>query len=142
LEHVGETGHLSTVAAQLANALYAQDRWQDAEEFSRISEEAAAPDDYLSQILWRLARARVLAKLGRPGEGERLARAAVDIAARTDDINRQGDALSALAEVLLVAGRLDEAVSPTREAVRLYEEKGNIVAAGRAGRLLAPAAGR
>ncbi|HEX2293599.1 MAG TPA: BTAD domain-containing putative transcriptional regulator [Gaiellaceae bacterium] len=142
LEHVGETGHLSTVAAQLANALYAQDRWQDAEEFSRISEEAAAPDDYLSQILWRLARARVLAKLGRPGEGERLARAAVDIAARTDDINRQGDALSALAEVLLVAGRLDEAVSPTRKAVRLYEEKGNIVAAGRAGRLLAPAAGR
>jgi hypothetical protein len=66
----------------------------------------------------------------------------VDIAARTDDINRQGDALFALAEVLLVAGRLDEAVSPTREAVRLYEEKGNIVAAGRAGRLLAPAAGR
>jgi tetratricopeptide (TPR) repeat protein len=99
-------------------------------------EEAAARDDYLSQILWRSVRAKAFARKGRLADGEQLAREAVTLAEATDDIDFHGDALMALAEVLRLADRPGEAVSVIQEALRLYEQKGNLVSADKARSLL------
>ena len=87
LKDAGETGYLSSVAGHLANAVYAQGRYEEAERYTRISEETAARDDYASQILWRSARAKAFAREGRLADGEQLAREAVTLAEATDDIN-------------------------------------------------------
>jgi tetratricopeptide (TPR) repeat protein len=132
LKQAGETGRRSTVAALLAEAVDAQGRHAEAERYTRISEEAAARDDYASQCLWRAVRAKAFARQGRVVEAERLAREAVALAEDTDEINFRADALMSLAEVLAVAERPSEAVHPIEEALRLYEQKGNVVSAGKA----------
>jgi predicted ATPase/class 3 adenylate cyclase len=137
LEEAGESGLLSSVAAMLANVLYHQGLFEDAERYTRISEETAARDDYSSQIIWRFVRAKAVASGGRLAEGEQLAREAVALAQDTDDINLHGDALMALAEVLQLAERSDEAAPFIDQALRLYEQKGNLVSAGKARSLLA-----
>ena len=83
-------------------------------------------------MLWRQVRAKVLARRGEHAEAERLAREAVAIGDETDMLNAQGDANADLAEVLLLAGRADEAVAALEQAVERYERKGNLVSAQRA----------
>jgi hypothetical protein len=124
------------VAASLAETLYAQRRFEEAEEYTRVSEDTAARDDYVSQIVWRSVRAKAIGSEGRFGDAERLAHEAVVLAADTDSIDLRGDALMSLAEVLRLADRADEAVSVIEEALRLYEQKGNLVSADRARSLL------
>jgi len=79
-----------------------------------------------------VARAKVLAAQGAGDQAERLAREAVDLAARTDHLEEHADALMTLAEVLRRAGRAAEAAPALREALRLCELKGNTVLAHRA----------
>ncbi len=125
LEPMGEGGYLSTAAALLAHALCAQGELDEAEGYSRISEVTAAPDDAFSQVLWRSARAKILARRGELGEAERLARDAVAIAEPTDLLNTQGDTLADLAEVIALAGRPAEAVAVLEQAAERFERKGN-----------------
>ena len=47
-------------------------------------------------------------------------------------LDRQGDAYADLAEVLVLAGRADEAVTALEQALERYERKGNIVSTQRA----------
>jgi class 3 adenylate cyclase/tetratricopeptide (TPR) repeat protein len=129
LSEMGEKSLLSTVSAQLAEAIYEQDRGEEAERLTTISEEAAAPDDLLSQVMWRITRAKVRAAAGRITDAETMARAAVELAERTDHLNLRGDAAEALAEVLLAVGRAREAGASARVALGLYELKGNVVSA-------------
>jgi class 3 adenylate cyclase/tetratricopeptide (TPR) repeat protein len=136
LEEAGQAALLSTTAAQLAEVLYRQGRFEEAEHYTRISEEASPPDDYISQILWRSVRAKAIASEGRLSEGEELAREALALAGDTDHIDVRGDVLMALAEVLRVGERPDEAGALIQEALRLYEQKGNVVSASRARSLL------
>jgi tetratricopeptide (TPR) repeat protein len=114
----------------------AQGRLEEAEQYTRIGEDASAADDYASQILWRSVRAKAIASQGRLGDGEQLGREAVALARDTDDIDLRGAASMALAEVLRIAERPDEAVPLIEEALRLYEQKGNVVSAGKARSLL------
>jgi tetratricopeptide (TPR) repeat protein len=87
--------------------------------------------------LWRAARAKVLARQGDVDEALRLAREAVAVVEQTDWLNTRGDALLDLAEVLELAERPDEAAPLLAEALHLYQQKGNIVAAEKAEQLLA-----
>jgi hypothetical protein len=47
----------------------------------------------------------------------------------SDDLNSQGEALIDLAEVLRLAGRTGEAAEVARDALALFEAKGNTVSA-------------
>jgi class 3 adenylate cyclase len=132
LEEMGERSLLSTSAAYLAQVLLAQHRDQEAEQWAQVSDELAAADDLLTQILWRGVRARTLAGRGRFEEAERFARQAVALAERTDFINHRGDALVHFATVLSQAGDLENARAALADGLRLYEQKGNTVAAGKA----------
>jgi DNA-binding SARP family transcriptional activator/predicted ATPase len=135
-EEAGETSTLSALSAHLGEAIDAQGRHTESERYTRISEEAAARDDYYSQIQWRSVRAKAFAAQGRMVEAKRLAGDAVTLAEDTDHINLHGDALIALAEVLLLAERPDEAIPAVQEALSLYEQKGSLVSAGKARALL------
>jgi class 3 adenylate cyclase/tetratricopeptide (TPR) repeat protein len=137
LESIGETSYLSTIASCLAEAIYRQKRYEEAERFSEVSEQTAAPEDLASQIGWRSTRARVLAQRGETEKAEDLAREAVDIARRTDYLNIHAAALLALADVVVIGGRPAQAIPIIEEARVLYDRKGNLVMAEKARTLLA-----
>jgi predicted ATPase len=134
LAEMGEQGFLSTIAALLAHALYELGAVDESDHFSRASEEAAAADDLISQVLWRSSRAKVLAKRGDVKGAIGLAREAVDLAHGTDFPNMQGDALLDLARVLAFAGRADAARDVAQDAARRFAAKGNVAAVERAAR--------
>jgi predicted ATPase/class 3 adenylate cyclase len=127
LAGMGERGFLSTIAALLAHAHYAQGEYEEAEQFSRTSEDAATDNDVWSQLLWRSARAKVAARRGKFIDAVTMAREAVQIAEQTDLLNGQADVLVDLAEVLTLEGQLEEAHELLDEAARRYEQKGNLV---------------
>jgi predicted ATPase len=132
LEEMGDRALVSTTAAFLGQALLAQARAGEAERFASLSEELAAADDLITQVLWRAVKARILAAGARREEAERLAREAVALAERSDFINHRADALMDLGIVLRQVGRAEEAGAPLAEALRLFALKGNVVAAERA----------
>jgi class 3 adenylate cyclase/tetratricopeptide (TPR) repeat protein len=142
LERAGERGVLSTTAAELAQAVYEQGRFEEAERYAAVSEEAGASDDVATQLLLRGLRAKLAAQRGSFEEAEALARTAVELAATTEAPNFRGHAWIDLAEVLRLAGRTAEAAAALEEAARQFDAKGNVVSAARARGLLAAAAER
>ena len=62
LSAIGENELRSTVAATLAQTLYALGRDDEAEGYADTAAEIAAEDDVFSQVLWRGARAKILAR--------------------------------------------------------------------------------
>jgi predicted ATPase/class 3 adenylate cyclase/DNA-binding winged helix-turn-helix (wHTH) protein len=131
LEEMGERALLSTTAAFLGQALLAQDRNEEAEALAELSAELAAQDDLVTQVVWRGVRARCLAGRDQLDDAEGLAREAVTLAEVTDLLNHRADAFVDLGIVLGTLGRSEEAQTTFAEAVRLYELKGNVVAAAR-----------
>jgi ATP/maltotriose-dependent transcriptional regulator MalT len=136
LEAMGEKGILSSLAAFLAEALYAQGKLDEAERFTEVSEDAASADDVASQIAWRSTRARILARRGAFPQAESLARQALALAEETDFLNMHADVLMALAEVLRLEALEDEAGECVQRALELYERKGNTPSAQRARSML------
>jgi class 3 adenylate cyclase/tetratricopeptide (TPR) repeat protein len=139
LEEMGEKTLLSTTAAMLAQAAYAQGRLEEAEQFCAVSEETAAGDDLTTQVVWRCVRGKILAGQGRGKAGAALAREAISLVERTDLLTDRGDALLDLVEVLNLAQTRapEETERLVLEALALYERKGNIVSATHARSLLA-----
>ena len=136
LDGAGERRVLSTVASRLAETVYLQHRYDEAEQLTNISEQLAGSGDIASHIERRSVRAKVVAKRGEFELAERLAREAVRLADETDDIGRQAMARVDLAEVLRSAGRSDDTISLVDHARGLFEQKGNVVAARATGELL------
>jgi class 3 adenylate cyclase/tetratricopeptide (TPR) repeat protein len=131
-EELEEQSFLSTEVGRLAQAYYALDRLEDADACAGRAAELGASDDAHTQMLWRQVRAKVLARRGDHAEAERLAHEAVAIGEETDLLNGQGDANADLAEVLLLTGKPDEAAAALKQALDLYERKGNRVSTQRA----------
>jgi predicted ATPase/class 3 adenylate cyclase len=129
VSRLGDLGYQSTAAALLAHTICAQGRYEEAERFCGIAEEIGAEDDLATQVLWRSAKAKVLAARGEHGEAARLAREAVVLAESTDDTNMYADSLMDLASVLSATGDSAERVDAIRRARDLYVRKGNVVSA-------------
>ena len=129
LQRLREDAYLSTRAAELAEVLYEQGRYDEAEEWAGLSERHAASDDVSAQILWRGARAKLLARRGSAAEAEALALDAVGRAVPTDALNQHARALLDLAEVLRLDGRDADADASVGAALELYARKGNVAGA-------------
>jgi tetratricopeptide (TPR) repeat protein len=127
----GDRAYLPAVAAMLASALEAQGRHAEAERYVETASSMAADGDIDTQFRLRVIRAQLLLAQGRADEAERLVRGAVALAADTDELDLQAEGEVVLAEALRTVGRLDEAAAALDEALRRYEEKGNLVSAGR-----------
>ena len=136
LERMGELGFLSTLAAMLAMVLARQGRLEEADRYISTSVEIGSSSDIWTQVQWRTARAEVLARRGDVTQAVQMATEAVEVASRTDALNERADAHVVLAGVLRQAGRLVEAVENAHLALAEFEQKGNVVSAGRVRKLL------
>jgi DNA-binding SARP family transcriptional activator len=142
LSEAGDRNLLSSRAAELADALYLQERYEEAERLTQTSEHLADPDDVHPRVRWRAVRAKTLVHRGALEQAERLAREAVALSADTDSVDHlQAGSRMDLAQVLILAGRPAEAVAPAREALELYGRKENTVMAAQARALLRELAG-
>ncbi len=141
LEPLTDSGLLATTAAMLAQAVYAQGRVREADELCQRAADAVAPDDIVTQAIWRSVRAKVLARDGRCDAALTLAREAIDLMQATDLLSHRADAMLDLAEVLRSCSRREESRSAVETALGLYETKGNLAAAIRARSLLAASQG-
>jgi tetratricopeptide (TPR) repeat protein len=119
------------VAGLLAGALCEVDRLDEAAAWARRAEELGASDDVETQVLWRQAWARVLARRENQTEAKQFGYEAIAIADTTDNLRLQGTAYMDLAEVLSLAGCPDEAADMLREALDRYDRKGMLVLAAR-----------
>jgi tetratricopeptide (TPR) repeat protein len=131
LSGVGEVSFLSTVAGILAEAIYAQGRYDEAERFTRISEGSAGAEDVYSQVLWRSVRSKCVAREGKTTEALDLARDAVTLVESTDSLDLRWHTLMCQAEVFRRAGRTTQAETVLHEAIRTAEQKQNLVGARR-----------
>ncbi len=124
LKQFGDQGFYSTTIGMVAEAIYAQGRYDEAEEWAQAVAEVAMDNDYEPQISWRSVRGRVLARRGEFDEAKALAREAAEIASATDAYADIGDAYSDLAEVLELAGERSEARGALERALAAYGRKG------------------
>jgi class 3 adenylate cyclase/tetratricopeptide (TPR) repeat protein len=132
LEASGEKAMLPSLEGRLAHALYAQGRYDEAEQMTQVAEGLAATDDIDAQTWWRGARAMVLA---RRQEGERaiaLLREAFELAEGSDFYDLRTMLLLDRAVVLGQVGRPVEAARDLSELIGLHEHHGDIVSAGKA----------
>ncbi|TAK01949.1 MAG: adenylate/guanylate cyclase domain-containing protein [Chloroflexota bacterium] len=136
LDALGERYFRSTVAALLGAILYERDQLEEADRYTGLAAELADVDDAYSQAAWRATRAKLQARAGESETAIATATEAVRIAGATLDIDQQADTLADLAIVLRLVGDLESSGPPLREALELYERKGDRVSAERVRSLL------
>jgi tetratricopeptide (TPR) repeat protein len=137
LEALGEKGFLSTRAACLGLCLALQNRPAEAEPFVELARRTMAEDDWNTLNLVHMAQAAAHLSRGSLNEAEAHARRALAAVGDAEVPNYKGDSLVQLADVLVASGRHDDAIAAYSEALALYEQKENLVAAGRVARTLA-----
>ena len=136
--HFGEVGDTANYVMEswpLAKLAYELGRLDEVARLAEMIEQNSPPYWAWAQVTWRAMRSKLLARQGRFDEAQGLAREATRLVEATDFLNLHGDVLMDLAEVLRLAGRADEAARAAEGALRKYEQKDNVVMAGRAGKL-------
>jgi hypothetical protein len=132
LEARGERAVLSAVAGVLSQVLFLLGRDDEAQQLTEASERAAGDAAVPAQVIWRAARAKILARRGQASAAEALARGAVALAAGTDFLLFHADALVDLAVTLRLLDRPAEAAAAAVDAEALYERKGSRLGADHA----------
>jgi hypothetical protein len=130
LEQRRDLEQFGRVAPALADALCLQGRGREAEPSIELASQLEVEGDVSHQAGVRRARAKLLALRGEIEGAERVAREARRLVARTDFLDAHARAMVDLAEILRLAHRLEESEGALAAAIRLNEQKGNIVAAG------------
>jgi DNA-binding SARP family transcriptional activator len=137
LKERGQTAVLATRAGELAQAIYEQGRYEEAEFWAALASNSAGSDDLDAALSWQPVKAKILARQGVIEQAERLARETLELASRSDSVNRNADSLMALAEILELANRQADAEEAIKTALGLYRQKGNLASAARASARLA-----
>jgi class 3 adenylate cyclase/tetratricopeptide (TPR) repeat protein len=137
LKEMGERAHIPRAALDVAGAILAQGRLDDAEKLTQEARDEAAEDDIDAQVLWRIVLGSITARRGEAEAGQRFGREAVELASRTDNLFMHANAQVALGEVLSAAGKPDEARQAFTDALELYKAKGVVPAVDRTEKLLA-----
>jgi tetratricopeptide (TPR) repeat protein len=141
LQSIEERAYAPTTAYLLGETLYERGLYAEAEEMATLARATSQPADTDVLFGWRMVLSKALARRREFAEAERLAREAVEILEPTDWLNDRGWIRLALAEVLRLAGRRDEAAQAARSSLAEYERKGNVVMAGRVRDLIASLVG-
>jgi tetratricopeptide (TPR) repeat protein len=134
LENFGERYYRSTVVAMLANVVAEQERGEEASKLADLAAKLASEDDAGTLNLVRMARARAAALRGDLEEATRAAEEAVEVAPGGIYL---ADARTLLGELLIQAGRHDQARPHLETALGLYGTKGERVSVERVSGLLA-----
>jgi tetratricopeptide (TPR) repeat protein len=136
LARLRETSFRSTILIQLAYALYADGKPEEAEQRAIEGEELGAVEDIVNFAYGRALRARIAADRGAGDEAERLAREALEFASPTDFPVVHAAVHAATAWALARAGRLEDANAALGRAVALYESIGDLFQAKQTSELL------
>jgi class 3 adenylate cyclase/tetratricopeptide (TPR) repeat protein len=132
LAEMGLNSSLGEAAIPLADALYAQGRYDEAQRCLETIKDEWASEDTSVRAPRLAVRAKLLAVDGWDKLAERTALQALRLVEPTDWLCLKADTRLAHAEVLQLAGRAEEAVPSLREALRVAETKGYTVAAAQA----------
>jgi tetratricopeptide (TPR) repeat protein len=135
-EQAHDQAALSSVSSTLAQALYARGRILEAKEVADTARDSAPRDDVPARIAWRAVSAKLLAREGALHDAEALVREAVALSESTDSPCQRANVLMDLAEVKRLAEDMDEAATAVGRALRLFEQKGDVISAERARGLL------
>ena len=125
LAESGDRGHRSTNQALLAVAHELLGERDAAVAAMELAEAMSGTDDLINFVITYPVRARLALADGDHAAAERWAQAAVEYAARTDYVLEQGATKLDLAQVLRASGRPKEAAAEAREALELFEAKGD-----------------
>jgi len=128
LTAMGETYLRSTITGYLAKLLAETGQVADAEALAAEAEALSAEDDAESQLVWRLAKARLLAERD-AATARALVSSALDAAKSTDAVLLEAEALSDLAAIEERAGREQEARTALEDAIAIHRRKGSVLGA-------------
>jgi tetratricopeptide (TPR) repeat protein len=137
LERLGERAVLSTLAGELAEALYALGRYEEAGRWAGRGLELGSSDDIATQVFGLGVQARLLAREGEASAALELAERIDRLARTSEDPRYPGDSALYLAEILYLAGNPTRAEEMTQRAIDCYQSKGATALAARARRLAA-----
>jgi len=136
LDRAGNKSLRSIASDQVAGSLFELGRLDEAEAFVDVSRTLDLAVDDPFQGPWHLTLGKILARRGESEEAERLVREGVRVTERTQYLTDRAFSFMDLAEVLRLAGRNEEAASAVERAIDLFEQKGNVVCADRARKIL------
>jgi DNA-binding SARP family transcriptional activator/tetratricopeptide (TPR) repeat protein len=143
-EHYWVATHVDAQALQAAYRLALlccdEGRWDEAERWAEYGRDTPVGAEYHSwAVLGLAARARITARRGDVAAALETGRRAVALAERSDKTNLHARTCLALAEIHARRGETSSADAAVAAALRLYDAKGNVIAAERA---LSVASGR
>jgi ATP/maltotriose-dependent transcriptional regulator MalT len=133
---MGEHSVPSTIAAELADALLDVGRVDEAEAMCAVAAEAGAEDDVVTQVLVGLVRGRLAARHGRMDEALATVADALALADRSEYYDLRAPSLLLFAQLLLDAGRLEEARAHAQQVLDLARLRGDVLFESRATDLL------
>ena len=135
LGRLGETLHAAGLVALLARALLEQGRDDEVATLLQSGHEASAIE-ISSRVHFRGIRARLLARGGLERQAQLVGSEAVDMADRTESLDMQAGARLDLAHVFNDCRSRQNATVFVRDAIDLYERKGNMVESAKARSML------
>jgi len=137
LDRLGEHAFLSTQSCQLADALYALERYEESGQWAARGLELGSSDDLATQLLGLSVRSRLLARKGDISAALALAEQVDRLARTSDDPRDPADAALNRAEINYLAGNHARASEMIDEAINHYLRKGATAYVARASRLAA-----
>jgi class 3 adenylate cyclase/tetratricopeptide (TPR) repeat protein len=140
LKAIGARGFLSTIAADLADALLDLGRTDEAEAICDVADGAGAEDDMLTQVGVRTVRARLAAARGKMDEALASVADALALADQGEFYDTRTVSRLVFAELNLDAGRVEDARSRAHELLELAQARGDVVFRAKATDLLERAA--
>lgn len=142
LERLGEQSWLSTLACQLADALYTLGRYEESGQWAERGLKLGSSDDLATQVFGLGVQSRLLARQGEVSAAVAMSEKADSLARISDSPNWHGNAALNLAEVLYLIGDCERAGKIARRAIACYRRKGATAYITRAQRLTASWAAR
>ena len=130
-----ETYYRATIAGWLARILFLRGDLEGASEYSQIALDLAEEDDVDAHVRIQLVQARLLAA-DNDDRAVAMAEQAVGQSSGMADLILRGDAQVDLAQVLTILRGPEMAEPPLREALALFEQKGDAVSVERVRGLL------
>lgn len=129
-EQRGNKAYLAATAVDLGEAVFVQGKLDEAERLLEVCADLSASDDRENEGRLSAVGARVHAARGDFVQAEAAARRAVELGSATDYFELAAQGWLTLAEIMRARADTGEQ-SAAAEALRLYEQKGNIVGAER-----------
>jgi class 3 adenylate cyclase/tetratricopeptide (TPR) repeat protein len=136
-ERLGDRSYYATDALMLADVLEQRGQYDEASTWCRVVRETTGPDDVVNLIGADALEGYLLARKGDLEGGHRLARRAVEKAAEVDFFSIRGFTFIMFGKTLALAGRPADAAEAFEQALRIYEDKGDVTSAARSRELLA-----